>query len=113
MLRYRSQVKFNVTVYCSLPASRHGGFALYLALSSLSGAWIGLKLVTDICDGGGTVAVGADVPRIALPEGYHKIVDARLVPPITLTLEHEVNARRLKAAIEFARLNGLNQWRGP
>ncbi len=83
-----------------------------IALSRFSGAWVGLKLVTDICDGGGTVVVDPDLPHIALPQGYEKKVDARLVPPITLALEHEVNARRLKAAIEFARLNNLNQWRG-
>jgi indolepyruvate ferredoxin oxidoreductase len=83
-----------------------------IALSRWSGAWVGLKLVTDICDGGGTVVVDPDQPRIATPPGYEKTVDARLVPPVTLTLEQEVNSRRLKAAIEFARLNGLNRWHG-
>src|SRR5947209_6155132 len=83
-----------------------------IAASRWSGAWVGLKLVTDICDGGGTVVVDPEQPRIAIPDGYQKTVDARLVPPITLALEHEVNARRLKAVIEFARLNRLNQWRG-
>jgi indolepyruvate ferredoxin oxidoreductase len=85
---------------------------LAIALSRFSGAWVGLKLVTDICDGGGTVAVDPDRPQVKLPENYQKYVDARLVPPITLALEHEVNARRLKAAIEFARLNRLNRWYG-
>ncbi len=85
---------------------------LAIALSRWSGAWTGLKLVTDICDGGGTVIVDPDRPQIALPSGYEKTVDARLVPPISNALEHEVNARRLKAAIDFARLNGINQRRG-
>ncbi len=71
-----------------------------------------MKLVTDICDGGGTVMVDPDQPAITLPEGYQKHVDARLVPPVTLALEHEVNSRRLQAAIEFARLNGINRWHG-
>ena len=35
-----------------------------------------------------------------------------LVAPITLGLEYEVNVRRLQAAIEFARLNHMNRWRG-
>ena len=71
---------------------------LAIALSRFSGAWVGLKLVTDICDGGGTVIVDPDQPAIRIPEGYQKTVDARLVPPITLALEHEVNSRRLQAA---------------
>jgi indolepyruvate ferredoxin oxidoreductase len=83
-----------------------------IALSRFSGAWVGLKMVTDICDGGGTVVVDPDEPRIRIPENYQKTVDTRLVPPITLALEHEVNSRRLQAAIEFARLNKLNRWHG-
>src|SRR6185437_5543791 len=83
-----------------------------VALSRWSGAWVGLKLVTDICDGGGTVVVDPYQPQIRVPEGYRKMVDTRLLPPVTLDLEHEVNARRLKAAVEFARFNDLNQWRG-
>ena len=76
------------------------------------GAWVGLKMVTDICDGGGTVILDPDQPIIQIPQGYQKVVDVRLVPPVTLALEHEVNSRRLQAAIEFARLNKLNRWRG-
>ena len=71
---------------------------LAIALSRFSGAWVGLKLLTDICDGGGTVVVDPDQPAIRLPEGYQRNVDARLVPPVTLALEQEVNARRLQAA---------------
>jgi len=83
-----------------------------VAMSRFSGAWVGLKLVTDVCDGGGTVVVDPDLPHIEIPKGYQKTVDPRLAPPITLALEHEVNVRRLQAAIEFARLNKLNRWRG-
>jgi indolepyruvate ferredoxin oxidoreductase len=83
-----------------------------IALSRFSGAWVGLKMITDVCDGGGTVVVDPDEPRIRIPENYQKTVDTRLVPPITLGLEHEVNSRRLKAAIEFARLNRVNRWSG-
>jgi indolepyruvate ferredoxin oxidoreductase len=36
---------------------------LAVALSRYSGAWVGLKLVTDICDGGGTVMVDPDRRR--------------------------------------------------
>ncbi len=69
-------------------------------------------MLTDICDGGGTVDVDPDRPSIRIPEGYEKKTDARLVAPITLALEHEVNIRRLEAARQFARLNGLNWYHG-
>jgi indolepyruvate ferredoxin oxidoreductase len=82
---------------------------LAAALSRFSGAWVGMKLVTNICDGGGTVRLDPTRPEIRLPEGYTKKHDPRLVPPLTLALEMEVNKRRLDAAQEFARLNGVNR----
>lgn len=85
---------------------------LAIALSRYSGSWVGLKLVTDVCDGGGTAEVDSSRPSIAIPEGYRKHVDARLVSPITLALEREVNERRLEAALEFVRANPVNRWYG-
>ncbi|HZT34237.1 MAG TPA: indolepyruvate ferredoxin oxidoreductase family protein [Bryobacteraceae bacterium] len=82
---------------------------LAIALSRFSGAWASMKLVTNVCDGGGTVEVDPERPAICLPAGYEKRSDARLVTPFTLALEPEVNFRRLEAAREFARLNGVNQ----
>ncbi len=88
-------------------------YGLYaIALSRFSGAWTGMKMVTDVCDGGGTVEVDPERPVIRIPEGYAKRTDARIVAPISLELEHEVNVRRLEAARQFARLNGLNWYRG-
>ena len=43
-----------------------------------------MKMVTDVCDGGGTVEVDPDRPAIRFPEGYQKNTDPRLVAPITL-----------------------------
>src|SRR5579864_315896 len=85
---------------------------LAIALSKFSGAWVGMKMVTDVCDGGGTVEVDPDLPTIRLPEGYQKYTDPRLVPPITLALENEVNIRRLEAARQFVRLNAVNRHNG-
>ena len=85
---------------------------LAIALSRFTGAWAGLKLITDICDGGGTIIVDPNRPAIKIPENYQKYVDARLLPPITLALEHEVATRRIKAALDFARLNAINRWHG-
>ncbi len=82
---------------------------LAIALSRFSGAWAAMKMVTNVCDGGGTVEVDPERPAIRIPEGYEKKVDTRLVIPITLMLEPEVIYRRLEAAREFARLNGVNR----
>jgi len=85
---------------------------LAIAMSRFSGAWVGMKMVTDVCDGGGTMEADPDLPRIRLPEGYQKYSDPRLVPPITLALENEVNVRRLEAVRQFARLNAVNRHNG-
>ncbi|MGA3186817.1 MAG: indolepyruvate ferredoxin oxidoreductase family protein [Bryobacteraceae bacterium] len=85
---------------------------LAIAISRFSGAWVGLKLVTDVCDAGSTVVLDPDQPQIRIPPNYQKTVDPRLVPPITLALEYEVNSRRLQAVLQFARLNRVNRWHG-
>src|SRR5579872_3347819 len=85
---------------------------LAIAFSRFSGAWVGMKMVTNVCDGGGTVDFDADRPEITVPSDYAKHFDARLVIPFTLALEHEVNYRRLAAAIQFARVNPVNRVMG-
>src|SRR5437868_1352169 len=85
-------------------------YGLYaIALSRWSGAWSAMKMVTNICDGGGTVDVSSERLEIRIPEGYEKRFDARLIIPFTLMLETEVNTRRLEAAREFARVNAFNR----
>jgi indolepyruvate ferredoxin oxidoreductase len=68
-----------------------------------------MKMVTNVCDGGSTVDLDPERPVIAIPAGYEKRSDARLIIPYTLALENEVNYRRLDAARDFARANGVNQ----
>jgi indolepyruvate ferredoxin oxidoreductase len=85
---------------------------LAIALSRFSGAWVAMKMVTNVCDGGGTVELDPDRASITLPSGYQKHSDARLVIPFTLQLEHEVNYRRLEAAREFAGVNRVNHMFG-
>jgi indolepyruvate ferredoxin oxidoreductase len=82
---------------------------LAIALSRFSGAWVAMKMVTNVCDAGGTVAVDPERLAIHIPQGYEKKIDARLLIPITLMLEPEVLYRRLDAAREFARLNQVNR----
>ena len=82
---------------------------LGIALSRFSGAWVAMKMVTNVCDGGGIVNLDPERPEIIVPPGYEKRSDARLIIPFTLALEQEVNYRRIEAAREFARLNPVNQ----
>ena len=82
---------------------------LAIALSRFSGAWVAMKMVTNVCDAGGTVEVDPARLAIRIPEGYEKKTDARLLIPMTLMLEPEVLYRRLEAAREFARVNNVNR----
>src|ERR1017187_462725 len=68
-----------------------------------------MKMVTNVCDAGGTVNVNPERLAINIPQGYEKKIDARLLIPITLMLEPEVLYRRLDAAREFARINNVNR----
>jgi len=83
-----------------------------IALSRYSGAWVGMKCVTEVCDGGGTVEVSPSLPSIVLPGGYEKVWDARLSMPFSIALEYETNTRRLNAIREYLRVNKLNRWSG-
>jgi indolepyruvate ferredoxin oxidoreductase len=83
-----------------------------IALSRFCGAWSSMKMVTNVCDAGATVEVDPARLEIAIPEGYEKVSDPRLVVPFTLMLEYEVNNRRLDAARQFARLNRVNRMHG-
>ena len=82
---------------------------LAIALSRFSGAWVAMKMVTNVCDAGGTVAVDPERLAIHIPQGYEKKTDARLLIPMTLLLEPEALYRRLEAAREFARINQVNR----
>ena len=80
-----------------------------IALSRFSGAWVAMKMVTNVCDAGGTAEVDPERISIRIPEGYEKKIDARLLIPMTLILEPEVLYRRLDVAREFARMNQVNR----
>jgi indolepyruvate ferredoxin oxidoreductase len=85
---------------------------LAIALSRFSGAWSSMKMVTNVCDAGGTVDVDPARIDIGIPEGYEKFHEPLLLVPFTLKLEYEVNRRRLDAALQFARLNRVNRMYG-
>jgi indolepyruvate ferredoxin oxidoreductase len=82
-----------------------------IAMSRYSGALVGMKLVTDVVEGGGSVLVSPDNPAITLPAktGAHPGIK-----PFTPILEQErlLYDVRLKLALTYARANGLNRISG-
>ena len=86
-----------------------------IALSRYSGAWTAVKMVTNVCDGGGSVEVSPQRAPFQVPEleidgrPYQKVMEGLLIIPRTLMLEQEIHYRKLEAARAFARLNGLNR----
>lgn len=85
------------------------------ALSHLSGCWVALKLVTNLCDGGSVVEVGPDRPHIIIPEvsidgkPFQKRQDVTFLPPGTVELERYLFAERHEAVRAYARANTLNR----
>ncbi|HYM12764.1 MAG TPA: indolepyruvate ferredoxin oxidoreductase family protein [Bryobacterales bacterium] len=86
-----------------------------IALSRYSGAWTGMKMVTNVCDGGGTVEVSPERCPVVVPElefngrPYEKVMQGMLIVPYTLMLEQEIHYHKLEAARAFARENRLNR----
>ncbi len=86
-----------------------------IAMSRFSGCWVGLKLVTDVVEGGGSVYVATDSPAITLPEqpsepkdafgtGYHiRGFDQALLQ------EDRLYHHKISAALAYARANGINR----
>ncbi len=86
-----------------------------IAMSRFSGCWVGMKVVTDVVEGGGSVYVGPDAPSVVLPEapstprdpfgrGYH--IRGFDMP---LPQEDRLYNHKLAAALAYARANGLNR----
>ena len=82
-----------------------------IAMSRFSGCWVGMKVVTDVAEGGGTVYVGADLPQVVLPERpssppgglWARTIDAPVAQ------EERLYQHKLPAALAYARANGLNR----
>jgi indolepyruvate ferredoxin oxidoreductase len=84
------------------------------AISRLSGCWVALKLVTNLCDGGSVVEVSPDRPQIVIPDvtidgkPFHKIQDVTFLPPGTIEMERFLFYERHEAVRAYARANALN-----
>ena len=82
-----------------------------IAMSRFSGCWVGMKVVTDVAEGGGTVYVGPDSPPIVIPEPPSKPpggVGARAID-MPLIQEERLYSLKLPAALAYARANELNR----
>jgi indolepyruvate ferredoxin oxidoreductase len=82
-----------------------------IAMSRFSGCWVGVKVVTDVAEGGGTVYVGLDSPAIVIPERPSHPpggVSARAIDQAVAQEERLYN-HKLPAALAYARANGLNR----
>ena len=94
----------------ALDLSRHA-----VALSRASGIWVGLKLVTPVADGTGTVDVHPDRVRPVTPtmEFDGKLFvphpSGRLLTPYTLEMEREFQQVRSELARRYGVANQLNR----
>ncbi|MGO9418212.1 indolepyruvate ferredoxin oxidoreductase family protein [Roseiarcus sp.] len=82
-----------------------------IAMSRFSGCWVGMKVVTDVAEGGGTVYVGPDQAPIVVPDrpsnppgGF----GARTIDTAPMQ-EERLYGHKLPAALAYARANGLNR----
>ncbi|MCV6822926.1 MULTISPECIES: indolepyruvate ferredoxin oxidoreductase family protein [Halocynthiibacter] len=83
-----------------------------IAMSRYSGTLVGMKLVTDVVEGGGSVYVSPNSPEIVIPQGN---VPDTSIKPFTPIPEQErlLWDVKLKKALAYARANELNKLEGP
>ncbi len=90
-----------------------------IALSRFSGLWTGLKLGTNLMDGGGTVAVRKEQVRPVLPDNtidgkpFRHVVSANFMNKVkSAEIERSLVTSRPELARRYARANGLNRIEG-
>jgi indolepyruvate ferredoxin oxidoreductase len=87
-------------------------YAMHAAyLSRFTGTWAGLKVHTVVADGGSVASLDRD--RIAPTFGdlgpSRHVPSATLIGPNLAALEESLLGQRFPRAVQYARLNGLNQ----
>jgi indolepyruvate ferredoxin oxidoreductase len=88
-----------------------------IAMSRFSGCWVGMKVVTDVVEGGGTIRVAPDWPPITLPPVPSLPAANPFSPPslhirafdMPLIGEDRLYNHKLGAVMAYARANGLNR----
>ena len=103
-------VLFPGDVQEALDLARHA-----IALSRASGLWAGLKIVTPVADGTGTIDVHPDRIRPEMPvmhvDGvpFRPHPSGRLIAPYTLDMEREFVEVRSELVRRYGVINGLNR----
>ncbi len=93
-----------------LDFARHG-----YEMSRLSGAWIGIKIHTDVADGTSTVNVTTDrltiirEPFLVDGRPWQATTDDMIITPNSLGIEVESHTLRPRAAAHYAAANGLDR----
>ena len=90
-----------------------------IALSRFSGLWSGIKLSTNLMDGGGTVSVRKEQVRPVIPDNtfdgqpYQHVVSANFMNKVkSAEIERSLVTVRPELARRYARANGLNRIEG-
>ncbi len=87
-----------------------------IALSRYAGLWTGLKIVTNVADGGAIVDLPQTAPPV-LPDlaidgrPFEKQLDMRLLPPYSIEIERRIFSERTAAALAYVHANGLDDIR--
>ncbi|MFO1198503.1 MAG: indolepyruvate ferredoxin oxidoreductase family protein [Burkholderiaceae bacterium] len=81
------------------------------ALSRFSGCWVGMKVVTDVVEGGGSVWVAPDAPQVTIPADYEPPPGGLHIRAFEMgaTMEDRLYHHKLYAALAYARANALNR----
>lgn len=82
-----------------------------IAMSRFSSTLVGMKLVTDVVEGGGSVHVAPDSPKITVPEDKGPDTTIKAFMPI-LEQERLLWDVKLRKVLAYARANGLNRQDG-
>jgi indolepyruvate ferredoxin oxidoreductase len=82
-----------------------------IAMSRYSGCWSGMKVVTDVVEGGGSVWVSADSPVIVAPPEQPLPDGGVHTRPFDMALPQEdrLYHHKLHRVLAYARANGLNR----
>ncbi|ALG11370.1 indolepyruvate ferredoxin oxidoreductase family protein [Kibdelosporangium phytohabitans] len=79
-------------------------------MSRATGLWTSIKVVANVADAAGTVALHDDWKAPALPErAYKHIPSARLLGQQLAALERSLFDTRIPLSMEYARASGLNR----
>jgi indolepyruvate ferredoxin oxidoreductase len=82
-----------------------------IAMSRFSGCWSGMKVVTDVVEGGGSVYVAPDSPTIVVPQGLAEPAGGVHTRPFDMAVpqEERLHVHKIHRVLAYARANGLNR----